>query len=92
MMQPDCDPAQKIQLDPLGRMTLSDSDLERVREFETAIAGGANSLSCAGTTNHQCTNTFSCGGSTNLTTCTNSFDCTGTKNRTCGGGGGPHEN
>jgi len=72
---------EKLALDELGRVVLSDEQLAQIEGCESTVSAGAN-LSCGGSTNGSCTN-GSCGSTTNGS-CTNQVSCSGaTNNRFC---------
>ena len=71
-----------LLLDELGRVILSEEELEHIAQSLVLPAGGSNSA-CDDTTNGTCTNLVTCNGSLNIS-CTNSFLCDDVTNTRCG--------
>lgn len=73
--------ADGLSLDDLGRVILSDSELDRIDRIATiATAGGTNP--CPGSTNASNCSNRGCSGSTNDAGCSNSSCDPGTMNGT----------
>jgi len=67
-----------FELDPLGRLIVSDEMLESLDKTFDITTSGANGF-CSGSGNTSCSN-GTCGGSTNSLSCTNSGFCVNSSN------------
>lgn len=74
---------ESLTLDSYGRVILTDDYLKGIEECRLTTSAGANSLTCDGTTNSICSNTYNCNNSSNNASCTNSWWCEGSANQRC---------